>query len=371
MPNNATVDLLGRNGKYSGDIAAMITNAGSLNIGKLKPFIDPKDGRAKITFYKGGDPLKKESYVTVPVNNATLRRDEWKALDDAVLAAARYRLGGIDDLIANGLTYNLGNALGTTVLEWHDMSDGMEAVVTMDGVTRSQGDRPNFQTNYLPIPVIHSDYEINARALAASRNMGNPLDTVMAEQATRRIKEKLEDMLFTDTTYAFGTVDDRNRNKIYSYLNHPDRNLVTLGDHWDASAGTGAKIIADIMSMKASSLAARHFGPWQIYIPSLYEIVLDGDYDATTNGSTDTIRQRIMKIEGIKGIKIIDTLPANNVVMVQMTSDVVRLIQGLGIQNVEWDTEGKWITKFKVITIQVPQIRSDQNGRSGIVHLAA
>lgn len=77
-----------------------------------------------------------------------------------------------------------------------------------------------------------------------------------------------------------------------------------------------------------------------------------------------------MKISGILDVKVIDTLPADNVLLVQMTSDVVRLVRGMGLQNVEWQTEGNFITKYKVMTIQVPQIRADQNGNSGIVHLA-
>jgi len=49
---------------------------------------------------------------------------------------------------------------------------------------------------------------------------------------------------------------------------------------------------------------------------------------------------------------------------------LVRLVKGLPLQNVEWQTEGKFINKYKVMTIQVPQVRSDADGRCGIVHLA-
>ena len=69
-------------------------------------------------------------------------------------------------------------------------------------------------------------------------------------------------------------------------------------------------------------------------------------------------------------VKVIDTLTAHNVLLVQMTSDVVRLVQGLGITNVEWSTEGNMITKYKVMTIQVPQVRCDYNLKSGVTHLA-
>jgi len=176
-------------------------------------------------------------------------------------------------------------------------------------------------------------------------------------------------MLFTNTTYSFGETDDRSRNSIYSYINHPDRNTVTLSVNWDASAKTAAQIIAEVISLKQTSINNYFYGPWVLYIPTAYETILDEDYDTTTPGTT--IRDRILKIDGINRVKVIDTLPANNVLLVQMTSDVVRLVRGLGLQNVEWGVEGNMITKYKVMTIQVPQIRSDQNGKTGIVHLSA
>jgi len=362
------IDAILGNGQVHGDVAAYMAGEGRLNPGNMRPWLG-KDGGAYVTVFTGGDAKNPKNYKAMQVNAATLRRDEWKTLDDAVVKVSETRLNGIADLIANGLTYDLGNAMGTTVLEWHDVSDAMEADLTMDGVSRSRGDRPVYQTNYLPIPIIHVDYEINARVLEASRKLGNPLDTTSAERAARKVNEKLEEMLFTDVDYAWGTKDDRSRNKIYSYLNYPDINSVTLSANWDASGKTAAQILADVLNMKQSSIDAKHYGPWMLYIPTAYETVLDEDYDTTTPGTT--IRERILKIAGIKDIKVVDTLTADHVLLVQMTSDVVRLVRGMPIQNVEWQTEGKFITKYKVLTIQVPQIRSDQDGNCGVVLLAA
>jgi len=119
-------------------------------------------------------------------------------------------------------------------------------------------------------------------------------------------------------------------------------------------------------------LAVHFYGPYQLYIPSNYETVLDQDYNDSTSGVTgsDTIRARILKIASISGIKVIDHLASDNVLLVQMTRNVVRLVRGFGLQNVQWGEEGNMVTKFKVMTIQVPQIRSDQNGHTGIAHIA-
>lgn len=364
MTTNANVDLIGKEGASQGELAAFMAQQGRLDPGRMRPYVGT-NGQAYVTIYKGsGSPNDIKNYQVVPIQtNATLRRDEWKQLDEALVAVSEQRLGGIQDLIEKGLTYNLGNAMGTTVLEWHDVSDALSADLTMDGVTRAQGDRPEYSTNYLPLPIIHADYEINARVLSASRNLGNPLDTTLAERAARKVNVQLENMLFTSTTYSFGG------GTIYSYLNYTNRNQITLNDNWDTSGKTAAEILQNVLDMKQSSIAAYHYGPWMLYIPTGYETVLDEDYD-TSGTSTQTIRQRIEAISGIQGIKVVDTLPAHNILLVQMTSDVVRLVRGMGIQNVEWQTEGGMITKYKVMTIQVPQIRSDQEGHCGIIHLS-
>ena len=83
-----------------------------------------------------------------------------------------------------------------------------------------------------------------------------------------------------------------------------------------------------------------------------------------------TVRERVMKIGGLQDIVVVDRMPANNAVLVQTTPDVIRIINGLPMQNIEWTTEGGMVHKYKVMTIQVPQIRSTYDGKTGIAHMA-
>jgi hypothetical protein len=138
---------------------------------------------------------------------------------------------------------------------------------------------------------------------------------------------------------------------------------------WDNNTKTGSQILTDVLNMVKASIAKNHRGPWMMYIPTDYQTAIDKDYDTTTPGTT--IRERILKVTGIEGIKTADRLPDDTVLLVEMKSDTVRLIDGIPLQNVQWGTEGNFITKYKVLTIQVPQIRSDRNGQCGIVQLAA
>jgi len=357
------------NGKGQGPLAKQLLTMGKVDVGWMRPWMDSK-GNSWVTTFNGGDPNKRSNYKHIQVNASTLRRDEWKMLDTAVMDIARTRLNAIQDLIDRNLVYDLANGFGTTVLEWHDRSDSQEAVQTMDGITRGKNDRPEFQANYLPLPIVHVDYEINARELAASRNMGNGLDVIDAADAGRKVAEFLENSLVTNTTFTYGTADDRGRNKIYSYINHPDRNLVTLSDYgaWDDSSTSAINILRSVRAMKQAAIDAKRFGPYQLYVPTNFETRLDDDYDMTTPGTT--IRERILKIDKIEGVKVIDALPSDNVLLVQMTPDVVRLVRGMPIRNVQWGEEGDMISKFKVMTIQVPQIRSDANGSCGVVHMS-
>jgi hypothetical protein len=44
------------------------------------------------------------------------------------------------------------------------------------------------------------------------------------------------------------------------------------------------------------------------------------------------------------------------------------MVEGLPLTTVEWTSEGGMIFKFKVMTISVPQVRADQDLRSGVMH---
>jgi hypothetical protein len=94
---------------------------------------------------------------------------------------------------------------------------------------------------------------------------------------------------------------------------------------------------------------------------------MDDDYKSE---SDKTIRERILGIQGIQDAKVLDTLPADKVLLIEMNAETVRMVEGLAINTVEWQEGGGFTTNYKVLTIMVPQIRADQNGNSGIALLS-
>jgi len=294
--------------------------------------------------------------------NATLRYDEWKIYDTAVVKACQLRLRGVADLLSRGLEYNIGNGLGKTVLQYEDSSDMTDAEMSMDGINRGKGDRIEFTLKYLPLPIIHKDFQLNARVLQAGRVTGQPIDTAQAELSAFKVAEKMEKILFNGSSdYSFGG------GTIYGYLDAPNKNSVSLTMDWNDASKTGELILADVLAMKQASITARHFGPWILYVPVAYETKLDNEFK--TYG-VKTIRQRLLEIDGIQDVKVSDHMTAAHVALVQMTPDTVRMVTGLPVTTVEWQSEGNMLFHFKVMTIMVPQVRADQNSRSGITILA-
>jgi len=335
--------------------------SGGFNVNQLRPYL--VKGKAyvnRVVDHKG--TVKAFPFVANNVvQNAVLQRDEWIAIDTVVQKIARERLVGAADLLSRGLTYNLTNPMGKTVLEYQDMNDPGEANIDMDAATQHKNDRPVFETKYLPIPIIHADFTIGQRVLEASRNSGDAIDTTMAEACTRRVSEKLEDMIFTNTSFTYGG------GSIKSYISDTNKNTVTLSTNWDASSKTGPQIIDDIKSMKQAMIDAKHYGPFVLYIPTSYETVLDDDY---VSGYPKTIRTRILEIAKIDSIKVADRLAADTVVMVEMTSSTVRLVNGFAPTVLQWSTQGGLMHHFKVMAIQVLQVRADQDGNSGLCVLS-
>lgn len=292
--------------------------------------------------------------------NGTLRKDEWIAYDTAVVEVARKRLGAVGDLLSAGLRMDLPNALGTTRLEWENISDMDAAQITMSGISESQNDRVVYELQSLPIPIIHKDFNINVRVLEASRKTGQALDVTQAQYATRKVSEQIESVLFNGAT-VLGS-----NNPIYGYRTAPARNTGSLTATW--MTATGEQIVGDVLTMIGALVADNMYGPYTIYVSAAVFTKLGNDYKA---GSDKTIISRILEIPGIAGVKSTKDIANTEVLMVQMSSDVVDMVDGIQPTMVEWESHGGFIVHFKVLAIMLPRVRNDFLDQSGIAHYSA
>lgn len=294
--------------------------------------------------------------------HAILHKDEWAHFDTAIVDVARVRLRAVGDLINRGLTFPLADALGTTSVQWEQGSDMTDASISMTGLTDAEKDRMQFSLKSVPVPIIHKDFALSARQLAASRKSGEALDTTQARIVARIVAEKNERILFQGATMQSGG------GTLYGLTTFPQRNTGSLGYNWADGATTGANIYADVMALIAALIADNMYGPYVLYVPKTYYTKLSDDFKAN---SDRTIMERLLAIDELDAIIPSPYLTdgANGqVVLMQATSDVVDVIDGMQPTMVSWDSHGGMMFNFKVMSILVPRLKADSTTQCGIAH---
>lgn len=341
------------NGIGNGQVAQTLLE-NNCDAGILRPWIGT-DGNhyCQVTNADG-------SRRVVRMNNAaaTLRKEDWLQIDTAIVKAARDRLRLVSDLVSGGLTYRT-NGMGTSILQTETMSDVRGAAVDMDGLSDSPDDRPEFDLNSLPLPIIHKDFSFSLRNIQSSRQGGSPLDLTMAEQCSRQVAETAEKLALGLMGTNFGGA------KLYGLTNFPDRLTQTFTSP-EATGWTPAVFYNEVEAMVEKARVAKHYGPFRLYVSSAWARFLDRDW-STAKGDM-TLRERVLKIEKISGITELDYLTGYQTVLVQMTSDVIREVIGMDLQTLQWPSSGGLKINYKVMAIMVPQVRSDFNKNCGIVH---
>jgi hypothetical protein len=318
-------------------------------------------GKDKSGFFSGNSARRLlERGPTALRTNTTLLYDEWKLFDNTVMQIARERLVLATELLRRGLRYPLPDALGVLQLMWQRMGDINDAELTMTGLPEADKDHPDFDLLSMPVPMIHKEFTYDLRYLRMTRRNGQQIDTVHGEIAARKVMEKIEGLILSGASIA------TNLGNIYGLLNQPQRNTGGVSANW-ATAATGEQMVADVTAMITAAYADHMYGPYLLFVPTAVYIRMSEDYKV--NGDL-TILQRLMQIPGLDGILPSERLTGTTILLVQMTSDVLQLVDGIQPTMVEWDGRGGFELNFMIFAIMLPRVRADYNGQSGIVHFS-
>jgi uncharacterized linocin/CFP29 family protein len=340
-----------------------------LAINARRPILEDDFQRAYILAPTGrlnahGKPTFAKKYFGGPVHvNATLRKDEWVRVDETVLEAFRERLTIVADLQAAGLTFNVGG-LGVLISEWEKSSEITDAEITMDGETQVQGDRQEFALNGVPIPVIQKPFRIGERVLLASRTRGASLDVTTGTEAARAVARTSERMVFYGTSLGAST-SDGNSYTVSGLTTFADRALLTVGD-WSDPTYTPAEILDDILNMvRVLETQHRRYGPFNVYIPGDVAWRFRQDFKAFGDR---TLMERVLAEPSIRAVRVSDALEATDVLMIQMTSDTLDLAVASDSTTIQWASPSGWTNFFQVFAAWAPRLKSDFDGRTGILH---
>lgn len=362
LADDTHIELPGTQG-YASIVQRLLAHGGDPN--GLRPWVG-RDNRTYLTVntgrmdYSSGTP--KPKYVKRLVANAptSLTKDQWILLDDAIIKAAKPRLRAFGDLRAAGNQLVIPNGMAKTVLQFQMMGDITPATISMTALRESERDRPEYDIGGLPLPIVHKNWSFDLRQLLQSQaGGGEPLDTTMAELATRRVAEEVEKLTVGVGTYSFAGYT------VYGYANLPQRKTQVLTAPASWGAGGPGVLIDELLAMKDLAFADNERGPWVVYASPFWERYLDDDY---TTGYPGTLRLRVGQIEGLSAIRTLDYLTGKQLIMVEMQPEVARAVVGMEMRTVTWETQGGMALNYKVMCIMVPQLRYNIEGNTGIIH---
>lgn len=295
---------------------------------------------------------------------APLPEHSQKVIDTAVVEVGMDRLTVARDILAMNLTYNLTDPLSITQLEWLASNKVGNSQRTMSPEVRQENFLPDLLANRLPIYLTTSGFELDIRTLRMSQRVGLPLDTANVASGTRAVNESIEDAVINGATTLDGQDLQVAGYKAPGLVNAPNaatQNL-TLAS-WDATP-VPATILAETMAMMAKLRANKKFGPYIMYVNTEVGAMMDNDY--VTASPQNTIRERLLKLEGLSAIRTADLMPAAKVILVQMTKDVLDIVVGQRPTVIPWTSLSGMTFHNLIMAIMVPRIKWDYNLKSGI-----
>jgi hypothetical protein len=351
-------------GSFRGGPVADRLLAVNFDTGALRPWTD-KWGRTWMTLWN--ERLGKKQNVLVSNSPSGLPYDGWRYWDDSLVRVMRQQLTVYGDIVGQGLSMNIPNAMGTPVIMHQTMTDAGEADLSMDGIRQTKRDQTIFDLQGLPIPLVHSDFDFSLRDLEMSRNPGRggvvmPKDTTMIEQSTRKCMEKIEKFfLGTLASYSFAGFT------AYGLTNYPYRTTRTLTLP-TAAGWTPETTYGEIMDMIQDAHNVLFYGPYMIWYSPAWFRYFNADY-SSAQPSAGVLNDRLARIPNIKFWHQADFLGAGyTILLVQVSPAVIQALNGIKLHVMQWDAVGGLVKNYKVLGCMVPRLRRNANGNTGIVH---
>lgn len=314
-------------------------------------------------FDKRGRPVDERGQLCVNQralqSNAFLNKEEWERLDSAVFEMAKIRLNAYADLVSAGLTRQ--SSLAAYYSKWRVAGERTAAQVTMDFRTPTDYDRTERKTYGVPIPLISARYTLGRRELMSARAAGQQIETFEAQEASAAVAEKAEDILINGNTSVVVS-----GSSISGYRSLSARDTGTAASYGGGDFGTISNITPTFLGMLSALAAKRYYGPFKCYIHNTQYHQLLAHY---TDGSGQTALQRVLTYPQIQSIEPNDMMTtAGDLLMVQMTRNVVDLEIALTLENRRWEAPDGSAMFFVVMMSAVPRLKTDFDGYAGIAH---
>lgn len=298
-------------------------------------------------------------------------------IDTAITEVALDDLPLVNDLTSRGLETPLSNWLGHMNLIWQKRSriGNPIASLTPQVGLRREDKKYDLALDTLPVYCWSDEFTIDPKLWAeweyavSSGKTDAMLDVGMVQDTIRRMNEAI------DLAVLEGPPIKPNGVHIDGLLDTPFASPFGSGKLWDDPTKTGDEIRRDVFAGINLVQSQHHNQPVVMYVGKLYNRILNGDYivNATvTNGTTKTIRTRILEDTDILDIVRIPTLPKDTILLVEPKKTNLDVIVGQKPTVFSWMGEGpvglatrRWLAVACVML----RIREDYDGQSGVIKM--
>lgn len=302
--------------------------------------------------------------------NASLPKEAWVGIEDAVYPAMDDVLTVVADLRDNGLTYS--ETIDNKVTEWHKQDYESEATISMEPETETSEGNVEYDLDGSPLPLIHSDFSIGFRESgsdggAGTGMAGQDLETLNAEGSARAVAEAAERLTLygwepTISGDSLGGTQDGYT--MYGLTNHPSAHTGTLSD-WITEPDQIRSDLKDAMArdIKDDNFRPTNQGYWCYVGEGLEDVLEDPDPEGTGDR---LIRDRIENLNFVGNLQVSEFLEPDAVLMFRPTADVVDLAIGLEEQVVQW--EDPFRDYFKTVMGMTPRVKDTLRGQCGVAY---
>lgn len=298
--------------------------------------------------------------------------DAQRLIDDAVVSVGMSRLTLVADLLAEGLVKPLPNWLAVPTLFQRRSGRAGHAQRTM--VPKARGERQIQQEDGVTIPIYATwdDFSFDVRTIAAANRAGYDIETSHVTGATRNVNEAVEDQAFNGLVDEQGNLIAVGGHTAPGLLNATGINTYqylggATGRAWDDATKTGEHILVDLINMVEILQDDSYYGPYNLYVPPAYGLKLMSDFKSATSG---TIMSRLEELTAGNRpirIRVADQMPANRTALIQMTEDVIDVVDGQRPSQVGWE-DGPGFESFSIVlACMIVRPKSNIEGASGIV----
>jgi hypothetical protein len=152
--------------------------------------------------------------------------------------------------------------------------------------------------------------------------------------------------------------------------NHPNRytKVLTL----PTAPGWTPRVFVDEVIEMIDTLNTDLFtGPYGMFFSPAWQKYMGQDYSDVYPGVTLASRLAAPAPAGV-GLSFMNKLEYGlsdyQVIIFQLTDDVVRTINGMDLRTFQWEEKGGWEILFKIACIYLTQLRTRENDDLGVIH---